>query len=78
MVKKFISYYEKYKERVNFQTMVAGSLVLVLTNGNKALLYKSSVVGAGYGFIYLWTTLLLIGDTCSKYALYLQYILTLT
>ena len=35
--KKFISYYEKYKEQVTFQTMVVSNVVLVLTNGNQIL-----------------------------------------
>ena len=30
-----VSYYEKYKEQVTFQTMIVGNLELVLTNGNK-------------------------------------------
>ena len=37
-VKKFISYYEKYKEYISFQRIVVGNLVLVLTNGNKTLI----------------------------------------
>ena len=33
-----ISYYEKHKEHVRFQTMVVGIPVLVLTTNNKALI----------------------------------------
>ena len=36
--KKVISYYEKSKEQVSFQTMVVSDLVLVLTNVNKILI----------------------------------------
>ena len=50
-------------------------LVQVLNSDDKKHDYRLSVLGAGYGFMYpglvlvIWTTLLLIWDTCSKNAL---------
>ena len=54
--------------------MVVSNLVLVLTNGKQNNDYRLSVVGAGYGCMYvelvlvIWATLLPMRDTCSKNA----------